>query len=159
MNALELIWLIPMYPLAGAVLMLLFGRKLEHGHKNVEISVICPGLVGVAFLHSAAAVVQLTSVTNHTFEKVLYTWVGGLPFHMASGELARFTADFGYMLDPLSAVMVLVVTGVGFLIHVYSIGYMGHEGGFYRFFGYLNLFMFNMLTLVLANNYVLLFVG
>ena len=63
------------------------------------------------------------------------------------------------LLDPLSAVMLCVVTGVGFLIHVYSTGYMGHEGGYYRFFGYLNLFMFSMLTLVLGNNLLLLFVG
>src|SRR5205809_1125526 len=159
MNALELIWLIPMYPLAGAILMLLVGRRLEHGHKNGIISAICPGLVGVAFLHSILAVVQLSNTAGHTFEKTLYTWVAGLPFHTSAGTLARFSADFGYLLDPLSAVMVLVVTGVGFLIHVYSIGYMGHESGFYRFFGYLNLFMFNMLTLVLANNFVLLFVG
>ena len=55
--------------------------------------------------------------------------------------------------------MILVVTGIGFLIHVYSIGYMAHDGGYYRFFGYLNLFVFFMLMLVLANNYVLLFVG
>ena len=63
------------------------------------------------------------------------------------------------LLDPLSAVMLFVVTGVGFLIHVYSTGYMAHEGGYYRFFGYLNLFMFSMLTLVLGNNLLLLFVG
>src|SRR6266404_1647311 len=159
MNFLDLIWLIPMYPLAGAILMLLVGRKLEHSHKNNIISIICPGLVGVAFLHAVGAVVQLTSVAGHTFEKPLYTWVAGLPFHTAAGTMARFQADFGYMLDPLNAVMVLVVTGVGFQINVYSIGYKEHEGGFYRFFGYLNLFMFNMLTLVLANNFVLLFVG
>jgi len=159
MNFLEYIWLIPMYPLTGAVLMLLFGRKLEHGHKNSVVSAICPGMVGIAFLHAVGAVIQLTSTPNHVFEKVMYVWVAGLPFHTSAGTLVRFQADFGYLLDPLSAVMVLVVTGVGFLIHVYSIGYMGHEGGFYRFFGYLNLFMFNMLTLVLANNYVLLFVG
>ncbi len=73
--------------------------------------------------------------------------------------MARFAADWGFLLDPLSSVMILVVTGVGFLIHVYSIGYMGHEGGYYRFFGYLNLFVFFMLMLVLANNYLLLFVG
>ncbi len=66
---------------------------------------------------------------------------------------------FGFYLDQLSTVMVLVVTGVGFLIHVYSVGYMSHEGGYYRFFAYLNLFMFFMLTLVLANNYLLMFVG
>ena len=90
---------------------------------------------------------------------IQYTWVAGLPFHMADGTLARFAADWGFLLDPLSSVMILVVTGVGFLIHVYSIGYMGHEGGYYRFFGYLNLFVFFMLMLVLANNYLLLFVG
>ncbi len=77
----------------------------------------------------------------------------------ASGHAIRFVADWGFLLDPLSCVMVLVVTGVGFLIHIYSIGYMGHEGGYYRFFGYMNLFMFAMLTLVLANNMLLMFVG
>ena len=71
----------------------------------------------------------------------------------------NFTADWGFLLDPLSAVMILVVTGVGLLIHIYSTGYMAHEGGYYRFFGYLNLFMFSMLMLVLANNLLLLFVG
>src|SRR5260370_6100521 len=70
-----------------------------------------------------------------------------------------FHVPWGVLMDPLTAVMLLVVTGVGFLIPVYSIGYMGHEGGYYRFFGYLNLFMFSMLTLVLANNLLLLFVG
>jgi NADH-quinone oxidoreductase subunit L len=70
-----------------------------------------------------------------------------------------FHVPWGVLMDPLTAVMLLVVTGVGFLIHVYSTGYMGHEGGYYRFFGYLNLFMFSMLTLVLANNLLLLFVG
>src|SRR4029077_17558785 len=70
-----------------------------------------------------------------------------------------FSAPFGFYLDQLSMIMVLVVTGVGFLIHIYSVGYMAHEGGYYRFFAYLNLFMFFMLTLVLANNYLLMFVG
>jgi NADH-quinone oxidoreductase subunit L len=78
---------------------------------------------------------------------------------MANGQLATFQADWGFLLDPLSAVMILVVTGVGFLIHVYSIGYMAHDNGYYRFFGYMNLFVFFMLMLVLANNYILLFVG
>jgi NADH-quinone oxidoreductase subunit L len=70
-----------------------------------------------------------------------------------------FQADFAFYLDQLSLVMLLVVTGVGFLIHIYSVGYMWEEGGFYRFFGYLNLFMFFMLTLILASNYLLMFVG
>src|SRR5207248_1955998 len=70
-----------------------------------------------------------------------------------------FQAPFGFYLDQLSTVMMLIVTGVGCLIHIYSVGYMAHEGGYYRFFAYLNLFMFFMLTLVLANNYLLMFVG
>ncbi len=90
---------------------------------------------------------------------IQFTWLAGLPFHMADGRLATFTADWGFLLDPLSAVMILVVTGIGFLIHVYSTGYMAHDNGYYRFFGYLNLFVFFMLMLVLANNYALLFVG
>ena len=73
--------------------------------------------------------------------------------------MGNFVADWGFLLDPLSGVMILVVTGVGLLIHIYSTGYMAHEGGYYRFFGYLNLFMFSMLMLVLANNLLLLFVG
>jgi len=79
--------------------------------------------------------------------------------HTFSGRLVNFNAQWGMLLDPLSCVMLFVVTGVGFLIHVYSTGYMAHEGGYYRFFGYLNLFMFSMLVLVLANNLLLLFVG
>jgi NADH-quinone oxidoreductase subunit L len=75
------------------------------------------------------------------------------------GSPAAFQADAGFLLDPLSSIWLLFVTGVGMLIHIYSTGYMAHEGGYYRFFGYLNLFMFSMLTLILANNYVLMFVG
>ncbi len=72
---------------------------------------------------------------------------------------AEFRADAGFLLDPLSSIWLLFVTGVGMLIHIYSMGYMAHEGGYYRFFGYLNLFMFSMLTLILANNYAVMFVG
>ena len=70
-----------------------------------------------------------------------------------------FLAEYGIYLDQLSLVMLLIVTGVGFLIHIYSVGYMEHEGGYYRYFAYLNIFMFFMLTLILANNYLLMFVG
>src|SRR5207253_9098729 len=77
----------------------------------------------------------------------------------AEGPLARFQVDWGFLLDPLSSIMILVVTGIGFLIHIYSTGYMHDEDGFYRFFAYLNLFMFSMLTLVLGNNYLMMFVG
>jgi len=82
---------------------------------------------------------------------MLYTLYGG-------GH-AEFVVNAGILLDPLSCIWLLFVTGVGMLIHIYSTGYMAHEGGYYRFFGYLNLFMFSMLTLILANNYLMMFVG
>ena len=81
------------------------------------------------------------------------------PATTTSGQATRFVVDWGFLLDPLSSVMVLVVTGIGFLIHVYSTGYMWEEDGFYRFFAYLNLFMFSMLTLILGSNYVMMFIG
>jgi NADH-quinone oxidoreductase subunit L len=97
------------------------------------------------------------------FEKIVYTWLGTDTGHFnyltKDGTQANFQADAGFLLDPLSSIWLLFVTGVGTLIHIYSTGYMAHEGGYYRFFGYLNLFMFSMLTLILANNYVLMFVG
>jgi len=172
---LDSIWLIPLFPLAGALLMLLWGRRLdpqhpqegggEHGggHESHEpapgrrlISWICPGTVLLSFLFSLGAVAQLPSGGRH--EVVVFTWLAGLESATGQG-VAAFTADWGFLLDPLSAVMILVVTGVGFLIHVYSIGYMAHDSGYYRFFGELNLFVFFMLILVLANNYALMFVG
>lgn len=185
MSFLELIWLIPLAPLAGAVLMLALGRLLdpqppsevavapgvvpapaahETGHHRRSaarsvISLLCPGTVLVSLILSLGAVSELASLPGRTYEVVKFTWIAGLPFVTQSGAPARFAADWGFLLDPLSSVMILVVTGVGFLIHVYSVGYMGHEGGYYRFFGYLNLFVFFMLILVLANNYVLMFVG
>ena len=155
MNFLEQIWLIPLFPAAGAILMLLIGKRLP---KRL-VSLICPGTVGISFLFSLGAVVQLASLSERSYEKILYTWVPGATFRTADGTLSTLAADWGFLLDPLSSVMILVVTGVGFLIHVYSVGYMAGEDGYYRFFGYLNLFMFSMLTLVLANNYLLLFVG
>ncbi|MDE0435176.1 MAG: NADH-quinone oxidoreductase subunit L [Bryobacterales bacterium] len=172
---LDSIWLIPVFPLIGAVIMLFFGRRLDpqnahghdgHGHGEHHdppgkklISFICPGMVLLSFIFSAGAIFELRSVEGHSHEVVKFTWLAGLKTATSSGALVDFTADWGYLLDPLSSVMILVVTGVGFLIHVYSIGYMAHDGGYYRFFGYLNLFIFFMLTLVLANNYLLLFVG
>ena len=189
MNFLDLIWLIPLFPLGGAVLMLLFGKFLdpqpasevavapgleqapparEHGHAaghhpasplKTVVSLLCPGVVLISLLLSIGAVWQLASQPTRIHQVIQFTWLAGLPFHMMNGHLAVFSADWGFLLDPLSSVMILVVTGVGFLIHVYSIGYMAHDNGYYRFFGYLNLFIFFMLMLVLANNYALLFVG
>src|SRR5437667_725362 len=154
---LDHLWLIPLFPLAGAALMLFFGKRLP----NTAVSVLCVGSVGLSFLYAVGAVFQLLAADpeHRVFQKVLFEWLTPGPMQMTGGHAIRFVADWGYLLDPLSCVMVLVVTGVGFLIHVYSIGYMGHEGGYYRFFGYMNLFIFSMLTLVLANNMLLMFVG
>src|SRR2546427_1667069 len=154
---LDHLWLIPLFPLATAALMLFFGRRLP----NTGVSVLCVGSVGLSFLYALGAVFQLLAADpeHRVFQKVLFEWLTPGPMQMTGGHAIRFVGDWGYRLDPLSCVMVLVVTGVGFLIHVYSIGYMGHEGGYYRFFGYMNLFMFSMLTLVLANNMLLMFVG
>jgi NADH-quinone oxidoreductase subunit L len=151
------IWLIPLFPLAGAAVMLLFGRRLQNG----AVSAICVGSVFLAMLYAFGAIWQLLArpVEERVVEVVLFDWVPAGAMHTATGQSFNFNAQWGMLLDPLSAVMLFVVTGVGFLIHVYSIGYMGHEGGYYRYFGYLNLFMFSMLTLVLGNNLLLLFVG
>ena len=89
----------------------------------------------------------------NVFDWIPAEWANCIP------EPSPFTMHWGFQFDPLSAIMALVVTGVGFLIHIYSTGYMAHEEGYYRFFAYMNLFMFSMLTLVLANNFLLMFVG
>ncbi len=159
------IWLIPLLPALGATIMFLFGRKLQ----KASVSAVCVGTIVLAFLMACGAVWQYSgwsSTPEHfhqPYQTILYTWLGTDTGHMNytthDGSPAAFRADAGFLLDPLSSIWLLFVTGVGMLIHIYSIGYMAHEGGYYRFFGYLNLFMFSMLTLVLANNYVLMFVG
>ena len=160
---LNYIWLIPLLPALGATLMFFFGRKLQKS----SVSAVCVGVVVLAFLMACGAVVQYTTwadAHNHQpYQTILYTWIGtdtgSFTYLTHDGSQARVQADAGFLLDPLSSIWLLFVTGVGMLIHIYSIGYMGHEGGYYRFFGYLNLFMFSMLMLVLANNYALMFVG
>ena len=162
---LRYLWLIPLLPAAGAGIMFFFGRRLT----KQTASTVCVGAVVLAFLMACGAVSQYTSWSatpehfHRPYQTILYTWLGTdtsqLNYVTHDGVLAPFQADAGFLLDPLSCIWLLFVTGVGMLIHIYSIGYMAHEGGYYRFFGYLNLFMFSMLTLILANNYVLLFVG
>jgi NADH-quinone oxidoreductase subunit L len=159
------IWLIPLLPAFGAAVMFFFGRKLQ----KATVSAVCVGAIVLAFLMACGAVWQYSawSSTPENFHKpyqtILYTWLGTDTGHMnytlQNGKSAAFQADAGFLLDPLSSIWLLFVTGVGLLIHIYSTGYMAHESGYYRFFGYLNLFMFSMLTLILANNYVLMFVG
>jgi NADH-quinone oxidoreductase subunit L len=154
---LDHIWLIPMFPLVTAAVMLFYGRRLS----NQIVSWICSGSVFISFIFSVGAFFQIVAKPSaeRVATKILFEWIPAGTYHLLDGRIATFIADWGFQIDPLSCVMVLVVTGVGFLIHIYSIGYMAHEGGYYRFFGYLNLFMFSMLMLVLANNLLLLFVG
>src|SRR6266849_5226874 len=160
---LDHIWIIPLLPAFGAATMFFFGRRM---HK-ATVSAICVGVIVLAFIMSVAAVWQYADYAHDApgkpFEKVLYTWLGSDTSHLnyvtRSGAPAEFKAEVGFLLDPLSSIWLLFVTGVGMLIHIYSTGYMAHEGGYYRFFGYLNLFMFSMLVLILGNNYAQLFVG
>ena len=152
---LEQIWLVPLLPVLGAMIQLFVGKCLT----NNQVSMVSVGLPGVSFLWAVGCFFALLGQPGHIFQKVLYTWLPAGPFRLTDGTLGNLSVDVGFHLDPLSAVMMLVVTGVGFLIHVYSMGYMAHEDGYYRFFGYLNLFMFSMLTLVLANNYLMMFIG
>ena len=156
-NLIQLIWLVPLLPALSALVMLLVGSRLP----KAIISWLCCGTVFGSFLLSVGAFFELTRLPagERLREVVLFTWIPALPMQLSNGTSGLFEVAWGYLLDPLSSVMILVVTGVGFLIHVYSVGYMAHEGGYYRYFGYLNLFMFMMLTLVLANSFLLLFVG
>jgi len=143
----DLLFLIPLLPLTGFLINgLLLGRLPKW-----MISAVACGSVGLSFLLSAAAFFELRSLAPEARQltQTLFTWI----------SVDQLEVNFGFLLDPLSAVMILVVSGVGFLIHVYSVGYMGHDKGYGRYFAYLNLFMFAMLTLVLADNFLLLFVG
>jgi NADH-quinone oxidoreductase subunit L len=164
---LGMIWVLPILPALGFALNGLLGTRFLP--KKAVAGIAC-GAVLLAFLLSLGAVVALNGVEHvspapgltvdphaHRVTRTLYAW---MPMgRAANGE--ELTVDWAYALDPLSAVMLLVVTGVGFLIHVYSIGYMEHEPGpaFARFFAYLNLFMAMMLTLVLGASLPVVFVG
>lgn len=143
----EYVFWIPLLPLIG---FLINGLLLGRLPRPVVSAIACTS-VGLSFVLSVAAFFELKSLepAARQIEQVLFTWIAAGSFHV----------DIAFLLDPLSAVMILVVTGVGFLIHVYSTGYMHHDRDFGRYFAYLNLFTFSMLTLVLANNYLLMFVG
>ena len=140
-----LIKLIPVFPLLAVIANGIFGRYLwshEWAHR------IAWGSVGLSFLCTIGVLTDiLHSGTVH--EVIAYQWIFG-------GDL---TINLAYLVDPLTCAMLLVITGVGFLIHVYSVGYMHGEQGFTRFFTYMNLFMVSMLLLVMGNNYAVLFIG
>jgi NADH-quinone oxidoreductase subunit L len=143
----DYVWLIPLFPLIGFLINGLVGKSLP---KSV-VGTIGSAAVGLSFLVTVAIFLEFLKLPEgvHAVEKVMYTWIASGPF----------TVSVAFLIDPLSLIMLLVVSGVSTLIHIYSIGYMHDDEGFYRYFAYLNLFVFAMLILVSANNFLLMFVG
>ena len=163
---LEYFWLIPLIPLVGVLVNgLLASRYIR---SQLFTGVLASGCMLVAFAIGLGSFVQLAGmpVADRHVEIELYDWISTSLVHMHDNAVgvaaAPLHVPFGLQFDPLSALMVLVVTGVGFLIHVYAIGYMKHDPpdkGFYRFFTYLNLFASFMLILVLGNSFAMMFIG
>src|SRR5579884_3839455 len=144
------LWLIPLLPLLGFLINGIFGRRLMRPVINaVAVGSVLLSFIWVVKTLFALGVFPAANGLNNAYIEHYYTWI-------QSGTLS-VSVDFA--VDRLSAVMLMIVTGVGLLIHIYAVGYMDHEGGYYRFFSYFNLFLFFMLVLVLAENFVLLFVG
>ena len=138
------LWIVPLLPLAGAAINGFYGRGLS----KKTISTIALAFCGSAFAMALYFAARFSSASAPYYCDLAY-WIRSGSFHV----------DFSFYFDQLSLVMLLVVTGVGFLIHIYSVGYMWEDDGYYRFMSYLNLFMFFMLTLVLAKNYLVMFIG
>jgi NADH-quinone oxidoreductase subunit L len=147
----ELVWLIPLFPAIGFLFNGLIGRWVNFD-KRIVSWVACTAL-GLSFLFSILVFFALLKLSPEARsavpDKILFDWI-------VSGDLKTV---IGYKVDPLSIIMALVVSGVSFFIHIYSVGYMHDDPGFTRYFAFLNLFVFMMLTLVLANNFLLMFVG
>ena len=147
MSLVNLAFLVPLFPLIGSIINGFFGLKIG---KDRVSWVACAGPV----MSFVVTLILLVGTFFHTPgtpypEQSLFTWI-------AAGDL---TVDFGFQIDPLSLVMMMVVTGVGSIIHIYSIGYMYAEYSYYRYFAYLNLFLFSMLLLVMGNNFLVMFIG
>ena len=143
----ELVWLIPFLPMAGAAVNGIFGSRLP---KTVVGLVACVSM-GASLAVSAAVLLKLLGlpVEDRSVEVTVFSWI-------TSGS---FSINLSFLIDPLSALMIMIVTGVGFLIHVYSVGYMREDRSYWRYFSYLNLFVFFMLMLVLGSNYLIMFLG
>lgn len=145
----ELIWLIPLIPLIGFLINGLGQRFLP----KALIGIIGSGVVLASFLLSCTLFGQVLDARNAggdaVFNYQLFEWI----------SVGNFKLNFSFLLDPLSSIMLLIITGIGFLIHLYSYSYMSHDEGFGKFFAYLNLFIFFMLLLVLGSNYLIMFIG
>ena len=142
------VWLIPLFPLIGFLINGLFGKKIKN---EAVIGGIGTLMIFLSFLVSCGILMQMIGLPpeQRVFEKVLFPWI----------HSGNFKADMAFLVDPLSVIMIMIITGVGSLIHLYSIGYMHGEEGFYRFFAYLNLFCMSMLLLVLGSNMLVMFIG
>jgi NADH-quinone oxidoreductase subunit L len=156
----DVIWLIPLLPALGAAINGLIG--IRYFSRRAAGLVACATMAGALGV-SVYAFWQLLGLepAARVHDVVVASWIPSLPLQLADGRIGSFEIPWGFRLDPLSAMMILVVTGIGFLIHVYSTAYMADEprGGYARFFCYLNLFCFFMLMLVLGSNFLVMFVG
>ena len=141
----SLLWLVPLLPLLGFVINGLGRNTLG---KSL-IGFIGSGVIFASFALSVALFFELGSGTQKQFTVDLFDWISAGNLHI----------PLSFLFDPLSSMMLLIITGVGFLIHIYSVGYMQDDAGFGKFFSYLNLFIFFMLILVLGSNYIVMFIG
>jgi NADH-quinone oxidoreductase subunit L len=156
----DLIWLIPLLPGLGAAINGVFGIRFFS--KRVAGVLACATMAGSLAVSLVAFFGLLALPAGQREHGVtVATWISNMPLELANGTMGAVSVPWGFRLDPLSAMMILVVSGIGFLIHVYSIGYMAEEprGGYARYFAYLNLFCFFMLMLVLGDNFIVMFVG
>jgi NADH-quinone oxidoreductase subunit L len=170
---LKLVWLIPILPLLGFLINFLLGRKLRLSERTV--SVIACGVILLSLLLTIGAFYEYASsyAPAHNNEPYVSSQAGGFPNSFtwlpggdarttlgeSKGKFTNFNIEWSYQIDQLSLVMMFVVTFVGFWIHVFATGYMHGDAGFYRFFSYLNLFMFMMLLLVMGSNFMIMFIG
>ena len=154
----DLIWLIPVLPGIGAALNGMLG--IRYFSKRTASLVACTTMAG-SLLLSITAFFQLLGLEERFHQVTVTDWIPAIPLALSDGSIGAFEVPWAFTLDPLSGMMILVVTGIGFLIHVYSVGYMDHEPrpAYARFFCYLNLFCFFMLMLVLGSSYLVMFVG
>ena len=143
----QFLWLIPVLPFLGAIILSISGGRLSKGLTaligigSIGISALITILIGINFLTSPP--------TSFIFDQKIFTWI----------QTVGLNADFAFHLDSLSLAFIFIITFVGFLIHIYSAEFMYNEEGYSRFFAYMNMFVGSMLTLVLADNLLLLYLG